>query len=166
MHESLARSGGGLVMFAIASMLSLAQTASAQSRPSPAVEFAAGAFLFPDDGLVTEKFFGGSGRIYLSPRISIGPEVAFVDGTNHRHLMLTGNITFDLLAPYRGRREGSHRSWSSVPDCSEPRRISPAAQTSARTKEPLLPAEASAASSPGVFTSAARSASAGRLTSV
>ena len=56
MYENLARSGGGLVMFAIASMLSLAQTASAQSRPSPAVEFAAGAFLFPDDALVTEKF--------------------------------------------------------------------------------------------------------------
>ena len=99
MYEKLARSSGGVVMFAIASMLSLAHSASAQSLPSPAAEFAAGALLFPDDGLVTEKFFGGSGRIYLSPRISIGPEVAFVDGTNHRHLMLTGNITFDLLAP-------------------------------------------------------------------
>ena len=165
MHKTLTASGCGLVMFAIASMLSLAQTASAQSRPSPAVEFAAGAFLFPDDALVTERLFGGSGRIYLSPRISIGPEVAFGDGMNRRHLMLTGNITFDLLPPSQG----------------SPRRItpfvvigaglfrtteySPAAQTSARAKEPLLPAAASAASSPGVFTSAARFASAGKLTS-
>ena len=54
MLENLAGSGRGLVTFAIASVLSLAQTASAQSRPSPAVEFAAGALLFPDDGLVTK----------------------------------------------------------------------------------------------------------------
>ncbi len=138
MHENLARSGCGLVMFAIASMLSLAQTASAQSRPSPAVEFAAGAFLFPDDGLVTEKFVGGSGRIYLSPRISIGPEVAFVDGTNHRHLTLTGNVTFDLVAPIQG----------------SPRRITPFLVIGAglfRTTEDF-PGSASFSSNEGAFT--------------
>ena len=67
MHDNLMRSSAGLGMVAIASMLSLPPTASAQSRPSPAAEFAAGAFLFPDDGLVTEKFIGGSGRVYVSP---------------------------------------------------------------------------------------------------
>ena len=138
MHENLARSGRGLVMFAIASMLSLAQTASAQSRPSPAVEFAAGAFLFPDDALVTETLFGGSGRIYLSPRISIGPEVAFGDGTNRRHLMLTGNITFDLLPPSQG----------------SPRRITPFVVIGAglfRTTEDF-PGSADFSSSEGAFT--------------
>ena len=138
MNENVGRSRARLTTVAIATLLSLATTASAQSRPGPAVEFAAGALLFPDDGLVTEKFIGGSGRVYVSPRISIGPEVAFVDGTNQRHLMLTGNITVDLLAPSQG----------------SPRRVTPFVVLGAglfRTTEDFS-GSASFSSSEGAFT--------------
>ena len=73
--------------------------AGAQDLPAPAVEFAAGALMFADDGVVTEGFAGGAARFYVSPRLSIGPELAFVSGENHSHFIATGNVTFDLVAP-------------------------------------------------------------------
>jgi hypothetical protein len=76
---------------------------AAQERPGPAAEFAAGALMFADDGIVTEGFAGGTARFYLLPRISVGPEISFVQGRNHRHVMLTGNVTFDFLGPVNGR---------------------------------------------------------------
>jgi hypothetical protein len=79
-----------------------ARPAAAQARPGPVVEIAAGSLLFADDGVVTEGFVGGAGRVYVLPRISIGPEIAYVRGSNHSHLMLTGNVTFDLLRPVNG----------------------------------------------------------------
>lgn len=80
-----------------------AATAAAQDRPGPAVEFAGGALVFPDDGTVREPFVGAAARVYLSPRVSVGPEIAYVSGEGHSHLMLTGNVTLDLLAPVQGR---------------------------------------------------------------
>jgi hypothetical protein len=81
----------------------MAAPASAQERPGPAVEFAAGALFFPDDGTVTEGFVGGTARFYVSPRVSLGPEFAYVSGEGHSHLMLTGNVTFDVVGPENGR---------------------------------------------------------------
>jgi hypothetical protein len=80
-------------------LAAFAHPAAAQDRPVAAVEFAGGALVFADDGAVTEGFVGGSGRFYVSPRISLGPEVSFIQGDNHNHLMLTGNVTIDLAAP-------------------------------------------------------------------
>ena len=84
-------------------VLVLAAAAAAQDRPSPAGEFAAGALLFGDDGIVSESFVGGTGRVYVLPRVSLGPEIAFISGNRHSHLMLTGNVTFDFLGPVNGR---------------------------------------------------------------
>jgi hypothetical protein len=81
----------------------MARPAAAQERPSPTLEFAAGALLFPDEGVVTEGFAGGAARFYILPRVALGPEVAFVQGDNHTHVMLTGNVTFDILGPVNGR---------------------------------------------------------------
>ena len=58
---------------------------------------------FADDGIVSESLVGGAGRWYVSPRIGIGPEVVYVNGSNHSHLIVTGNITYDLLSPTNGR---------------------------------------------------------------
>ena len=79
------------------------RAATAQERPEPAAELAAGALLFADDGVVGEGFVGGTARVYVSPRISVGPEIAFIRGQNHSHLMLTGNVTFDLAGPVSGQ---------------------------------------------------------------
>jgi hypothetical protein len=91
------------VVFATIVIVSpLGRPASAQERPGPVAEFAAGALLFADDGVVTEAFVGGSARVYVLPRVSLGPEIAYIRGDNHNHLMLTGNVTFDLVTPVNG----------------------------------------------------------------
>jgi len=81
----------------------LARTASAQDRPSPALDLSAGWVGFGDDGVVSEGMIGGAGRFYLSPRIAIGPEVLYISGEDHSHTVLTGNLTFDFIAPTAGR---------------------------------------------------------------
>ncbi|HEX8026979.1 MAG TPA: hypothetical protein VF491_00880 [Vicinamibacterales bacterium] len=87
----------------IALLAPLAGSAGAQERPLPAVEFGAGWIGFADDGIVSEGLVGGAGRWYMSPRISLGPEVVYIFGSNHSHLVATGNVTFDLLSPEGGR---------------------------------------------------------------
>ena len=88
-----------LATFAVAAALGLARPASAQERPAPVVEVHAGTLFFADDSVVKEHFIGGAGRFHLLPRISIGPEIAYISGRRHSHLMLTGNLTFDILRP-------------------------------------------------------------------
>jgi hypothetical protein len=93
-----------LAVVAIALMAApLARPAAAQERPGPVGAFAAGALLFADDGVVTEGFLGGAARFYILPRVSVGPEVAYIQGQNHSHVMLTGNVTFDLVRPVNGQ---------------------------------------------------------------
>lgn len=81
----------------------MADLAAAQDRPGLAVELAAGWVGFADDGIVSESLIGGAARFYLRPRISVGPEVASIHGQNHSHLMVTGNVTCDLLSLANGR---------------------------------------------------------------
>jgi len=88
---------------AAAQNLPLDSLTLARDRPAPVGEFAAGVLMFPDEGVVTEGFVGGAGRFYLSPRISVGPEIAYISGDKHSHLMLTGNMTFDFLRPENGQ---------------------------------------------------------------
>ena len=77
--------------------------ASAQDRQSPSLDFAAGWVGFSDDGVVSEAMLGGAGRFYLSPRIAVGPELLYISGENHSHTVLTGNLTFDFIAPTADR---------------------------------------------------------------
>ncbi len=77
--------------------------ASAQDRQSPSLDFSAGWVGFADDGIVGEGMVGGAGRFYLSPRIAVGPELLYISGENHSHTELTGNLTFDFIAPTAGR---------------------------------------------------------------
>jgi hypothetical protein len=77
----------------------LVERAAAQEPPAPVVELSLGWIGFADDGIVNEGMLGGAGRWYLTPRIGVGPEIVYIDGSNHSHLMVTGNVTFDLLSP-------------------------------------------------------------------
>jgi hypothetical protein len=89
----------------IAATLLLSATASpalAQQHPSASIDVAAGWVGFADDGIVSETMFGGGVRWYVSPRVSVGPEVIYIAGDNHSHYVVTGNVTFDLLAPNSG----------------------------------------------------------------
>ena len=83
----------------------MAHLAVAQDRPGLAVDVAAGWVGFADDGIVNESLVGAAARWYLLPRISVGPELGYIHGTNHSHLMVTGNVTWDVLAP-TSRRPG------------------------------------------------------------
>lgn len=87
---------------AIAALILSALPAAAQDRPSPTLDLAAGWVGFADDGIVSEFPVGGGFRWYLTPRISIGPEVTFITGESHSHQVVTGNLTLDLLAPRNG----------------------------------------------------------------
>lgn len=105
--EPAGRGAGGFVRVAIGALALLAtlmsHLATAQDGPAPAAEFAAGWVGFADDGVVSESLVGGAARWYLLPRLSVGPEVVYIHGDNHSHLMVTGNVTWDLLAPENRR---------------------------------------------------------------
>jgi hypothetical protein len=81
----------------------MADLATAQDRPRPAAEFATGWVGFADDGIVSESLVGGAARWYLLPRVSVGPEFAYIHGAHHSHLVVTGNVTWDVLAPTNRR---------------------------------------------------------------
>ena len=81
-----------------------AQQGGGASRPSPAVELTAGYAAFVDDGAIEHAVFGGAARFYLTPRLSVGPELTWMRGPgSDRDLFLTGNLTFDVLGPREGR---------------------------------------------------------------
>lgn len=86
----------------VAALILSALPVAAQDRPSPALDLAAGWVGFADDGVVSEFPIGAGFRWYLSPRISVGPEVTFIGGESHRHQVVTGNLTVDFLAPRNG----------------------------------------------------------------
>jgi hypothetical protein len=61
-----------------------------------AIDAAAGWVGFADDGIVSEGLFGGAARWQISPRVGIGPELVYIQGENHSHVVVTGNLTFDF----------------------------------------------------------------------
>lgn len=77
---------------------------SAQERGGPRIDLAAGWVWFVDDTLVDEGLIGAALRFHITPRLSVGPELGYIDGDNHSHLVLTGNVTWDLVAPDRRPR--------------------------------------------------------------
>jgi hypothetical protein len=91
----------GLVTFTL--FVTAPHVATAQDRPGLAVDVSAGWVGFADDGIVNESLLGGSARWYLFPRTSIGPEIVYLSGDHHSHVVITGNITWDMFAPVNGR---------------------------------------------------------------
>lgn len=95
------------VLCAIATLLA-APTATAQGRP--ALELTTGWAGFVDDATINKTLFGGGVRVPISPRVSVGPEVVYMKGPGTtRDLMVTGNVTVDLL------REPGNRPLRVVP---------------------------------------------------
>jgi hypothetical protein len=76
---------------------------STDLRAAPAVEFLAGYAGFVDDATIDHAIFGAAGRVYLTPRLAVGPEFVYMRGPGEdRDLYLTGNLTFDVLPPRDG----------------------------------------------------------------
>ena len=77
-----------------------AQNPAAPLRPASVVEGAVGWAGFADDAIIPHALVGAAWRGYLTRRISLGPEVQFMQGPgSDRDLILTGNIMLDVLAP-------------------------------------------------------------------
>jgi hypothetical protein len=81
-------------------LLSVWSVQLAAQRPSPIAEVSGGLMAFTE---TTESFVGGAARFYVLPRVSLGPEITYIFGENHSHLMVTGNFVFDFLRPQSGR---------------------------------------------------------------
>lgn len=86
-------------LLVLAPVSALAQSAA---RPSPVAELAAGYAGFVDESTIDHSVFAGALRFHLTPRISVGPEVQYMRGPgSDRDLIVTGNLTVDLLSPDR-----------------------------------------------------------------
>jgi hypothetical protein len=92
------------VILAVALMTAAPAAAQSSARPPAAVELLAGYAGFVDDAPIDHSVFGGAARVYLTPRLAVGPEVLYMIGPgDDRDLFFTGNLTFDLLHPRAGR---------------------------------------------------------------
>jgi hypothetical protein len=93
-----------LLVLTFAAIAGSAFAQSADPRPSHAVELIAGYAGFVDDATIDHSIIGAAGRVYLTPRLAVGPELVYMRGPgDDRDLFLTGNVTFDLLRPRQGR---------------------------------------------------------------
>jgi Outer membrane protein beta-barrel domain len=79
--------------------------ASAQeSKPPASIEILAGHAGFADDATIEHSVFGGAARVYVTPRISLGPEITYMRGPNtDRDWYFLGNLTWDIRHPQAGR---------------------------------------------------------------
>lgn len=92
------------LVFAIASCVGVlafqACPGLAQDRGRPTAESFGGWAGFVDNATKNHWVIGGGGRYYITPRMAVGPEVAYMSGPgSERNLMLTGNMTFDIFVP-------------------------------------------------------------------
>jgi hypothetical protein len=72
------------------------------AQGSPAVDLSVGWAGFVDDRTIPHTAVGGALRFYVSPRLSIGPEVVYMRGPGFdRDLFVTGNVTFDFRSDRR-----------------------------------------------------------------
>jgi hypothetical protein len=90
---------------ALAAALTWAVPADAQSiRPPASIEVFAGHAGFADDATIEHSVFGGAARIYVTPRISLGPEITYMRGPNtDRDWYFLGNLTWDIRHLQAGR---------------------------------------------------------------
>jgi hypothetical protein len=89
------------VLTLICCLTSLAQPAFAQDKPAPLIEVVVGRSSFIDEVWDHFTTIGAGARFFVTPRVAIGPEVAYLtgefEGTDSSNLTVTGNITFDLV---------------------------------------------------------------------
>ena len=75
-----------------------------EMRPPASLEIFAGHAGFADDATIEHAVFGGAARVYVTPRVSIGPEITYMRGPrDDRDWFFLGNLTFDVRHPQSGR---------------------------------------------------------------
>jgi opacity protein-like surface antigen len=85
-----------------------AQTALAQEKPAPIIEVPVGRSGFIDEVWDYFTTIGGGVRWFVTPRLAVGPEIAYLtgefDSLEASHISVTGNVTFDFALDGHGRR--------------------------------------------------------------
>ena len=81
---------------------------SAQENPAPIIEGVVGRSSFIDEVWDHFNTVGAGARVFVTPRLAIGPEVAYMRGESGAgdasNLSVTGNVTFDLRRDDRRQR--------------------------------------------------------------
>jgi hypothetical protein len=97
-----------ILVVAFGGMLLLGAPVEAQLAPKggpDALEVFAGHAGFVDDATIHHAVFGGAGRFYITPRVSLGPEITYMRGPDlDRDLFVMGNLTWDMVPPRAGGR--------------------------------------------------------------
>jgi hypothetical protein len=84
--------------------LTLLAARSEAQRPAALLEGHAGHAWFVDDSPIPHLVLGGGGRVYVTRRIAVGPELTWMRGPGiDRDWFLTGNATIDLVRNGAGR---------------------------------------------------------------
>ena len=81
------------------------QPVFAQDKPAAIVEAVVGQSGFIDEAWDYFGTIGGGVRVFVTPRLAIGPEVAYLSGASDAsNLTITANMTFDIVRDDGGRK--------------------------------------------------------------
>ena len=95
----------GMVLTIAALLSGVGQPVLAQDKPGPIVEAVVGQSGFIDEAWDYFGTIGGGVRVFVTPRLAVGPEVAYQSGElDASNLTVTANVTFDFV-----RDDGSRR---------------------------------------------------------
>ena len=94
----------GMALIITAMLPWVGQPVFAQDKPAPIVEAVVGRSGFVDEVWDYFGTIGGGARVFVTPRLAIGPEVTYLSGQfdalEASNLTVTANLTFDIV---RGR---------------------------------------------------------------
>jgi hypothetical protein len=78
-------------------MSAVGQPVVAQDKPAPMIEAVVGQSGFIDEAWDYFGTIGGGMRLFVTPRLAIGPEVAYLSELDASNLTVTATMTFDLV---------------------------------------------------------------------
>ena len=94
-----------MVLTVIALLSGVGQPVLAQDKPRPMVEAVVGQSGFIDESWDYFGTIGGGVRVFVTPRLAVGPEVAYLSGEfDASNLTVTANVTFDFVRDDGRRR--------------------------------------------------------------
>ena len=94
----------GMALIVTSILSGVGQPVFAQDRPAPLAEAVVGQSGFIDEAWDYFGTIGGGVRVFVTPRLAIGPEVAYLSGEfDASNLTVTANMTFDIV-PDDGKR--------------------------------------------------------------
>jgi hypothetical protein len=95
----------GMALTVAALLSGVGQPVLAQDQPAPIVEAVVGRSGFIDEAWDYFGTIGGGARVFVTPRVAIGPEVTYLSGEfDASNLTVTANVTFDIVRDDGRRR--------------------------------------------------------------